>query len=67
MAKKYFSMNEVPIGSEILIKKTAKKGVLVEIQHFPTTFKVKDEDDNINSYYTYEVDIENWPPKEKVI
>ena len=38
-------MNEVPIGSEVLIKKTGKKAVLIEIQHFPTTFKVKDEDD----------------------
>ena len=60
-------MNEVPIGSEVLIKKTGKKAVLIEIQHFPTTFKVKDEDDTIHSYYTYEVDITDWPPKEEIV
>lgn len=65
MPKKYFSMNEVPIGTEMLVKKTSKKVVLLEIQHFPTTFKVKDEDNNIDSFYTYEVDIKDWPPKEQ--
>ena len=64
MAKKYYSMNEVPIGTEMIIKTTGCKCVLLEIQNFPTTFKVKDQDGNINNYYTYEVDIVNWPPND---
>tara|TARA_B100000029_G_scaffold353900_1_gene346586 strand:- start:70 stop:273 length:204 start_codon:yes stop_codon:yes gene_type:complete len=66
MAKKYFSMNEVPVGTEMLIKNTGKKAVLLEVQHFPTTFKVKDEDDNVKNYYTYEVEIKGWPPNEDI-
>ena len=40
MAKKYYSMNEVPIGTEMIIKSSGIKGVLVEVQNFPTTFKI---------------------------
>ena len=61
MAKKYYSMNEVPIGTEMIIKSSGLKGVLIDIQNFPTTFKVKDENNLINNYYTYEVEILNWP------
>ena len=38
MAKKYFSLNEVPIGTKMIVKKTNQEVVLVEIQNFPTTF-----------------------------
>ena len=62
MAKKYYSMNEVPIGTEMIIKSSGIKGVLVEVQNFPTTFKIKDENDQVENYYTYEVDIIDWPP-----
>ena len=65
MAKKYYSMNEVPIGTKMLVKKSGEQVVLVEIQHFPTSFKTKDKDGIINSYLTYEVDIENWPPPQE--
>ena len=44
MAKKYFSLNEVPVGTSMIIKETGKEGVLLEIQHFPTRFKIKDSD-----------------------
>ena len=64
MAKKYYSMNEVPIGTEVVIISTGNKGVLIDIQHFPTSFKIKDENDIINNYYTYEVKLLGWPPKE---
>ena len=63
MAKKYYSMNEVPLGTKMKIKSSGLKGELVEIQNFPTTFKVKDENGIINNFYTYEVDIIDWPPK----
>ena len=65
MAKKYYSMNEVPLGSKITIKSSGLKGELIEIQNFPTTFKVKDENGDIDNFYTYEVDIIDWPPKDK--
>jgi len=64
MANKYYSMNEVPIGTEVIIKSSGKKGILMDIQHFPTSFKIKDEDDVINNYFTYEVELLGWPPKE---
>ena len=61
MAKKYFSMNEVPIGTKMIIKSSGLKGELVKIQNFPTTFNVKDENGGTNNYYTYEVKILVWP------
>ncbi len=64
MAKKYYSMNEVPVGTKMIVKDSNEEVVLIEVQHFPTTFKTKNSDGKINSYYTYEVDIEGWPPEE---
>ena len=64
MPKKYYSMNEVPLGTKMTVKESGKAVTLIEIQHFPTSFKTEDEDGNINSYLTYQVDIENWPPQE---
>ena len=31
------------------------------IKNFPTTFKVEEEGGEVNNYYTYEVEIINWP------
>jgi len=64
MAKKYFSMNEVPIGTKMLVKKTNKQVELIEVLNFPTTFKTKNEEGCEKNYYTYEVDIIDWPPKD---
>ena len=64
MAKKYYSMNEVPIGTKMIIKESGEEVVLFEIQNFPTSFKVKDSNGKVNNYFTYEVEIENWPPTE---
>ena len=66
MAKKYYSMNEVPIGTEMIVKSSGVKGTLLEVQNFPTTFKIKVQTGEVNNYYTYEVDILDWPPKENV-
>ena len=50
MAKKqYFTMNTVPIGTKMNIKSTNEEVVLVEIQHFPTTFLVKNVNGEINA------------------
>ena len=35
MAKKYFSMNEVPVGTFMMVKETGEKVELVEIHNFP--------------------------------
>ena len=42
MAKKYYSMNEVPVGTKMIVKETKKEVTLLEIQHFPTSFKTSD-------------------------
>ena len=62
MAKKYYSMNEVPVGSKMKVKSSGKIVELIEIQNFPTTFKVEDENGHVKNYYTYEVEIIDWPP-----
>ena len=61
MAKKYYSMNEVPVGTKMKVKESGEEVVLLEIQNFPTTFKTLDKSGNTVSYYTYEVEIEGWP------
>ncbi len=62
--KKYYSLNQVPLGTEMIVKSSGEKGVLLEIQNFPTTFKIEDSQGVVKNYYTYEVEILNWPPKE---
>ena len=65
MAKKnYFSYNHVPSGSEMIIKETGEKVILIEIINFPTTFKTKNKDGEEKNYYTYEVKIIDWPPSD---
>ena len=53
----YYSMNEVPIGTKVKIKDSGLEGNIVEIFHFPTTFKVQFEDKTFRVYKTYEVEI----------
>jgi len=60
--KIYHTMNDVPIGTEMIIKKTNEKGVLKEIMQFPTTFKVKLENNKLQNCLTHEVEIIGWPP-----
>ena len=64
MAKKYYSMNQVPLGTKMFVKKTGEEVTLIEIQHFPTSFKTENNEGISNSYLTYEVDIAGWPPQE---
>ena len=53
----YFSMNEVPIGAEVKIKNSDLKGRVVEVFHFPTTFKVEFENGTSEVYKTHEIEI----------
>ena len=59
--KKYFSMNEVPIGTKMVVKETGKEVVLEKVCNFPTTFKTKDSEGLQKAYFTYQVDIVGWP------
>ena len=61
MPDKYFSLNQVPIGTKMIVKKTQEEVELVEIQNFPTTFIVISSNGMKDSYLTYEVDIIDWP------
>ena len=53
----YFSMNEVPIGTKVKIKNSELKGSIIEIFHFPTTFKIELENGDFQIYKTYEFEI----------
>ena len=64
MKKVYYTMNDVPIGTEMVIKKSNKRGVLTEITPFPTTFTVELENGEIQYCLTHEVNIIGWPPDE---
>ena len=67
MGKKvYHTMNDVPVGTEMIIKKSNEKGVLKEISQFPTTFTVKLENGETQHCLTHEVNIIGWPPNEKI-
>ena len=57
MAKEYFSMNNVPIGTQLKIKEDQRIVELIEILHYPTLFKTKDDNGNIKNFQTNEVEI----------
>ena len=61
MVKKYVSLNEVPIGTKMIVKETKEEVELFEIQNFPTTFIVKFSDGRKDSFLTNQVEILNWP------
>jgi len=54
---KYFNMNSVPIGTLLRVKKNDKKVTLIQIFHFPTTFKTQDENGINEVFKTHEVEI----------
>ena len=53
----YNSMNEVPIGTEVKINNSDLKGSIVEVFHFPTTFKIEFSDGTFNIYKTHEIEL----------
>tara|TARA_B100001123_G_C14502507_1_gene706908 strand:- start:148 stop:345 length:198 start_codon:yes stop_codon:yes gene_type:complete len=65
MAKKvYYTMNEVPVGTDMVYKYDGRRCKLLEIHNFPTMFKVEFEDGTTGLCLTHEVDIIGWPPNE---
>ena len=61
MPQKYFSLNEVPVGTKMIVKATNKEVELVKIQNFPTTFIAKSSNGEKEKYLTHEVEILDWP------
>ena len=63
MAKKYISLNEVPVGTKMIVKETKEEVELMAIQNFPTTFIVKFDDGRKDSFLTHQFEILDWPDK----
>ena len=61
MPNKYNSMNDVPIGTKMIIKETNEEVELLRVQNFPTTFIVKFSDGRQDNFLTHQVKILNWP------
>ena len=53
----YFNMNEVQVGTKVKIIKSGLTGLITEVFHFPTTFKVEFEDSSFKIYKTHEVEL----------
>lgn len=60
--KVYHTMNDVPIGTEMIHR--GKRGKLIELHNFPTMFKVEFEDGSIDLFLTHEIEIVGWPPND---
>ena len=55
---KYFSMNNIELGSRLKVNGTGKIGKLVEIFHFPTLFKIEyEEGGGFDVFKTHEITI----------
>ncbi len=52
----YRNMNTIPLGTKMKIKKTGELVTLLQIFHYPTTFKVKFEDGRTESVRTHSVE-----------
>ena len=52
----YKNMNTVPIGTKLKIKKTGEVVTLVQIFHYPTTFKIEYADGKFDSVRTHSVE-----------
>ena len=52
----YKNMNTVPLGTKMKIKKTGQIVKLVQIFHYPTTFKGEYEDGRFDSIRTHAVE-----------
>jgi len=55
--KKYFSMNNIEIGTKMEVLKTGKVVTLSKIFHYPTLFQVKNDKDKFEVYKTHELKI----------
>lgn len=49
-------MNTIPIGTKMKIKKTGELVTLIQIFHYPTTFKVEYDDGRFDSFRTHAIE-----------
>ena len=54
-------MNQLPLGTKMIVKESGEEVQLVEIQNFPTTFIVKFDEGEKDKFLTHQVEILNWP------
>ena len=52
----YKNMNTIPIGTKMKIKKTGELVTLIQIFHYPTTFKAEYDDGRFDSFRTHEIE-----------
>tara|TARA_B110000263_G_scaffold228840_1_gene222158 strand:+ start:628 stop:804 length:177 start_codon:yes stop_codon:yes gene_type:complete len=52
----YKNMNTIPIGTKMKIKKTGELVTLIQIFHYPTTFKVEYDDGRFDSFRTHAIE-----------
>ena len=52
---KYFSMNELEVGTPLKIKKTGNVGTLKVVHHYPTTFTIEFEGGSFQNFKTNEI------------
>ena len=50
-------LTQLPIGTKIRIKETGVIVTLVEIRNFPTRYKTLDDNNNVEYYKTFEVEV----------
>ena len=50
-------MNEIPIGTKVKVKGRDLTGNIIEIFHFPTTFKIEFEDNSVEVFKTHEIEL----------
>ena len=52
----YRNMNTIPLGTKMKLKKTGEIVTLINIFHYPTTFKVEYDNGQFDSVRTHEVE-----------
>ena len=50
-------LTQIPIGTKFKVKKTGEITTLEEIRHFPTRYKTLDDNNNVEYYKTFEVEV----------
>jgi len=50
-------LTQIPIGTQLKVKKTGKIVSLEEIRNFPTRYKTINDDGKVAYYQTFEVEI----------
>jgi len=52
----YRNMNTIPLGTKLKLKKSGETVILIDIFHYPTTFKVQYENGQFDNVRTHAVE-----------